>query len=594
MTELELKIKEASQKYYEGSSIMEDDDFDKLIVKLKLENPESKLLKSPGFGYVPSKNKFQHISAVGGLNKLRDLSSKSGKFWVMPKYDGISASIYLINDEFKLITRGNGIEGVDISYKFRKSLNKLIGTALHKDMKSGIVESIKGEILMRKSIFEESYSDKYKNCRNTVAGLMNSQDLINESDFDIIIYGLTTSDSVYNSTGSITYRDSFVTDSSIQIAKQYEVIEINSNTDKELEYLFEFWNKDHLLDGVVLHGIDNSDDIFAFKFSGETEESEVVGISWKVSEYGKVVPTVLISPIQLSGVTISRVAGNSYEFLKSNDIIIGSKVTVIRSGEVIPYILDAVLPESYDGEFNNWINYPEDVIQSGAHLYKELNREEILYNNIRKLIQVGRRFSKIEGIGGAMLNKFAKLITDNKLIDIETPIFELVGNDFESIKTLLTKREHEFLVTVLSPEHIYKVPYDKALAGLAPEGIGLSKVNKYLTDSNYNPEGLEDLHNTYFAYRSAAVLNDPSLVYEEEVDETPESEFKGNIVITGKLSKPRKQIEQDLVKLGYKIQGGINADTNYLLCNEPSTSSKYLKATELGVKIITESEVEVI
>ena len=51
MTELELKIKDAAQKYYtDGSSPLSDEEFDLLVDELKRTNPNSELLKT-GWGY---------------------------------------------------------------------------------------------------------------------------------------------------------------------------------------------------------------------------------------------------------------------------------------------------------------------------------------------------------------------------------------------------------------------------------------------------------------------------------------------------------------------------------------------------------------
>jgi len=59
--------------------------------------------------------------------------------------------------------------------------------------------------------------------------------------------------------------------------------------------------------------------------------------------------------------------------------------------------------------------------------------------------------------------------------------------------------------------------------------------------------------------------------------------------ITGSLSKPRKIIENMI-----EHYGGINTNINscdYLICNQPTSSSnKFKKALEKGVKIINETE----
>jgi DNA ligase (NAD+) len=60
-------------------------------------------------------------------------------------------------------------------------------------------------------------------------------------------------------------------------------------------------------------------------------------------------------------------------------------------------------------------------------------------------------------------------------------------------------------------------------------------------------------------------------------------------VITGTLSKPRKEIEDLITSHGGKISGSVSKKTNYLVCGE-AAGSKLAKAQELGVKILSEQE----
>ncbi|MBR6633365.1 MAG: BRCT domain-containing protein [Clostridia bacterium] len=66
-----------------------------------------------------------------------------------------------------------------------------------------------------------------------------------------------------------------------------------------------------------------------------------------------------------------------------------------------------------------------------------------------------------------------------------------------------------------------------------------------------------------------------------------------NFVITGKLNhfENREEISEYIEDLGGSVTSGISKNTNYLINNDiNSTSSKNIKATELGVPIISESE----
>jgi DNA ligase (NAD+) len=71
-----------------------------------------------------------------------------------------------------------------------------------------------------------------------------------------------------------------------------------------------------------------------------------------------------------------------------------------------------------------------------------------------------------------------------------------------------------------------------------------------------------------------------------------ENPFNGKtICVTGKLNTfTRDSINAKIAELGAKAAGSVSKNTDYLITNEASGSSKYNKAVELNVPIITEAE----
>lgn len=74
--------------------------------------------------------------------------------------------------------------------------------------------------------------------------------------------------------------------------------------------------------------------------------------------------------------------------------------------------------------------------------------------------------------------------------------------------------------------------------------------------------------------------------------EVKENPFSGKILcVTGKLNHfTRDSIHAKILELGAKASGSVSKNTNYLITNEKSGSSKYKKAVELNIPIITEDE----
>ena len=66
--------------------------------------------------------------------------------------------------------------------------------------------------------------------------------------------------------------------------------------------------------------------------------------------------------------------------------------------------------------------------------------------------------------------------------------------------------------------------------------------------------------------------------------------FKDKIfVLTGNFSKPKKEIEKEIIANGGIVKSSITKDTNIVIY-EKETSSKYKKAEKLGIERITEEE----
>ena len=74
--------------------------------------------------------------------------------------------------------------------------------------------------------------------------------------------------------------------------------------------------------------------------------------------------------------------------------------------------------------------------------------------------------------------------------------------------------------------------------------------------------------------------------------EVVQNPFSGKtLCVTGKLNHfTRDSINAKISELGAKSAGSVSKNTDYLITNEASGSSKYKKAVELNVPILTEQE----
>lgn len=560
--ELEDKIKGYSQEYYFGSgSTISDEEFDNLVLELKMLAPDSEVLKDLNFGakQVKDDRKLPHDFPVGGLPKAyslpKDLTIYDMR--ITPKLDGVSCIAYYNKGKLvKILTRGNGVTGTNIS-------GRLNNSQVPVELNLELTGAIRGELIMRNSVFDEKYSSNYKNPRNTVAGLVNSLNYSLE-DVDVIFYDVYTSDGKL-----ITYSNNDINLNNLIINKVSVESRFVNTTDelKELKSKFDSEYVDYNLDGIVCNPI--SDYRFAFKVNKEGVESEVVNITWNKSEYGKLVPVVNIEPVFIDGTTVSNVSGNSYDFLVRNQIQIGSVVKVIKSGEIIPYIVS--VENETDFNVGN-INLPSDTYLKGANLYQDVNDLDRYKKELIKMMA----FVGLKGAGGSMLSKFAEYvisITDlSKDVIINPLVHTLLTSDKLPTKGF-TPRELNFYRQLKEHDYTDKL----VLLALSEEGVGISKINNELKDKDSPRYKLSEyLVNTYNLSR-------------EDISDNPNS-IGISVVITGKLSAPRAQIEKDLKSKGVEISNVKSCDI--LICNDAlgSQSSKIKTARQRGIPIYSESE----
>jgi len=66
----------------------------------------------------------------------------------------------------------------------------------------------------------------------------------------------------------------------------------------------------------------------------------------EISKDGYIKPTLVIKPVEIGGVTISRITAFNAKFVVDSKLGKGAKIELIRSGDVIPYIKKVIKPAS--------------------------------------------------------------------------------------------------------------------------------------------------------------------------------------------------------------------------------------------------------
>lgn len=370
--DLEAFLRKAQEAYDAGDPIISDAHFDAVLEVMKRRFPKNTWLIAPvkrvaATGtkvklpyYLPSLDKIKPASDEGlvGKDNATTKASKIGttNYVVSEKLDGISG-LYCNGSE--LYTQGDdGVVGRSLQhhYQYLKSHKRIpTGTAL-----AGTC--VRGELIIEKRVFADynkraaaAGKETFKTGRNLAAGITNKIDveperleLLRFVAYEVIApEGLTPLQQFakLRELGFMTAREELVSSKDINDENMIRMFH-----DYRAKSAFE-------CDGIVIAGNiveprpkvgDNPKKAFAFKVKGEGEETTVRSVEWNVSKYGYIIPTVLIEPIVIDGVTNSRATGFHAQFIYMNGIGPGAVVRIIRSGDVIPKIEEVIRP-SPDG-----------------------------------------------------------------------------------------------------------------------------------------------------------------------------------------------------------------------------------------------------
>ena len=177
ITKLVNILKKLSKGYYQQQTLVPDSVYDLLRTVLLERSPTNKFLKEVGAPI--SKDKVSLPFPMASLDKIKPSTDTldnwkkeyPGPYIISDKLDGVSALIYKEDEVIKMYTRGDTYNGQNITHLLNyvvESLDKVPDNT-----------AIRGELLISKINFEQ-ISDRMKNARNAVAGLVNAKNYSEE------------------------------------------------------------------------------------------------------------------------------------------------------------------------------------------------------------------------------------------------------------------------------------------------------------------------------------------------------------------------------------------------------------------------------
>ena len=364
MNDIKQRIVEANKAYRAGTPTMSDQDYDDLLESLKSEMTEEEygaFVATLNEGTIERNidGKVKHPFVMGSLEKLKAEEPETVKSWIQEnikvsmsvsaKVDGISSRAEYVKGKLvSLTTRGDGYFGQDITSKAKYI--KGLPETLPSYTTYSFTGSIRGELVILKNDFE-LMKDKYANPRNACAGIMNRKDgdrKFNENELRCITFVPYT-----------ILGDGFDKETQFRVLENLGfiparnfIIEKSDIGDNIVDILFNEAgsNDPYETDGLVICDIHwrnedkyRPDGCKAFKINQSAGITKIIGFDWGTpSANGKFTPVALLEPIQLAGTTVKRVTCNNITWIEKMGIEIGKTVKVLKSGEIIPKIIEVL------------------------------------------------------------------------------------------------------------------------------------------------------------------------------------------------------------------------------------------------------------
>ena len=634
IAELERLIEKYQASYYGGEAEISDGEFDLLWDELSALAPDSPVLKKIGTSHgVDGFPKARHLIPMGSQDKASNpqefitwaekqrakskeqsflRNGAENKFVVQFKLDGASLELQYENGKLVCaVTRGDGITGDDITANARRMKG-----VVHK-LDVTFSGGIRGEVVMTRDVHAKKYSAK-ANCRNAANGLMRRKD--GEGCEDLSFYAFDA---------SVPNDDFYFTDElkKIEWLKKRKFItaetKVFSTAQEVIDYRQEVSEKrDKLpfdIDGLVVKDINidmadlrkaRPEKQIAFKFELETAFSILREVLW--SESGATyTPIGVIEPVRLAGTTVKRANLNNPDMIRAMGLKIGSVVSVVKRGEIIPKIeglapQGALQTEAAQSE----ITFPEScgvcktkLVDAGTRLYcPNPQCPKLLLHRLKKWVSV----LDIRELGEKLITQ---LFEKNRVRFIhelyslekqELAEYDRMGelSAAKVIRHIQTKRELSLAAFVagFNIEGIAEATMEKISAAGFDTLEELRKASKEelaaihslgeITANNI-VEGLKGCAAEMDAVLKTGVI---SIAKPPPLELLPLRGF--SFCFTGEMkSMKRSEAEEKIKALGALTKPSVVKGLSYLVTNDPASgSSKNKKARDLGIKIIDEDQ----
>ncbi|MFT3991815.1 MAG: NAD-dependent DNA ligase LigA [Luteolibacter sp.] len=526
---------------------------------------------------------------------------------------------------------------------------------------------VRGEIFMPNAAFAAMNAERdeeglptFANPRNATAGTLKQLDPKSAAKRPLafLAHGL----GAYEGPELATEHDFHQLLDSLGIPRNQPVIDVE-NLDDLLEAIARINHERHDLDygtdGAVVKVLDRSERqrlgytsraprwAAAYKFLPEQKETTVEKISIQVGRTGVLTPVAELTPVLVSGTTVSRATLHNQDEITKKDVRIGSKVLIEKAGEIIPAVVKVIHQSEHSKPYSIFNAVDGKCPSCGGPISQEEGFVAWRCTNFQCPAQAvthikhfaARKALDLDGLGEIVADALVRHGHATTPLDLFTLTEELLANlNLGTEEAPRRFGEKNAAKVIAALKKAPKLPLHRWLFAMGIRQLGesaakeLSRLHQKLSDlpqseilhelqrdtradakkkneklipysitGDVGPAVAESLI-SYF--QSEGGQNALSRLRSLEIDPISENYLPiaaeadlsvlplagKTFVITGTLSIDRDEMKALIESKGGKVSGSISAKTHFLVVGEGG-GSKREKAEKLGVTILNEEEI---
>jgi len=631
---------------------MSDAEYDTLFRELQaleakhpeLQTPDSPTLRvggAPAEGFTKHRHLVPMLSLANAFSdaELQEWEERNARlvpevreagYTLEVKIDGAAVSLTYEDGVFVTgVTRGNGVEGEDITANLRTILDlplRLKGKGWPQKME------VRGEVYLPKSRFAETNRQRekageptYANPRNAAAGALRQLDPKKTRARGLRVFAFQVEapgqklnlDSQHELLNTLVKWGLPVEPHHTRVADLAAAHAAIAKLEQRLPDL------DYGADGVAVKvdrrslyaelgtiGTREPRWAIARKFAPEVQVTKLLEIRINVGRTGALNPYAVLEPVEIGGVTVSNATLHNGELIATKDIRVGDWVEVTRAGEVIPQILGPVkdkprgktkyqMPEKCPS-CSSQVEHPQDevmtfcpniscparILESIVHFASRsaMDIRGLGYERVRALLDAKLiedvadlyeltplQLLSLEGFAEKSAQQLVDAIADSKQQPLSALLFALGLRHVGAQGAKLLARHFGTMraLATASPEEIAEVRGIGSVVAEAVAGFFAEPRNHQL---------IERLEKLGLTLKETATATGPRPL----ADQT--------FVVTGTLPTLSRQQARDVIEAaGGHVSDSLSKKTTALVVGA-DPGSKLEKAKALGVEQIDEAE----